>query len=195
MKRRAALKRLILLVVVAGAFYLFFRFYRRRKTVQEALDSPTLHSKRRLFDALADAVIPKTNTPGASEAGVGAFIIHMLHYCATAKEVGNFILGCDDLEAYCTATFGTGFIDCTLEQQQSVLNRLEARDYRFGNLGYRIKTKICGKSFISLLKHWTVWGYCTSQPGATQGMAYDEIPGTYESCLPLIAHQRCWATQ
>ena len=195
MKRRAALKRLVLLVLIAGAFYLLFRFYWRRKTAQEDLDLSRLHSRHKLFDALADAVIPKTNTPGASEAGVGAFIIHMLHYCATPKEVGNFILGCNDLEAYCTATFGTSFIDCTMEQKQLVLNHFESRDYRLGYFGYRVNAKIFGKSFISLLKHWTVWGYCTSQVGATQGMAYDEIPGTYESCLPLVAHQRCWATQ
>ncbi|MGY0037942.1 gluconate 2-dehydrogenase subunit 3 family protein [Pedobacter sp. NJ-S-72] len=55
--------------------------------------------------------------------------------------------------------------------------------------------KFLGIPFFIILKQLTVEGYCTSQTGATKGLAYDYIPRTFASCIPLTKNQRSWATK
>jgi hypothetical protein len=39
-----------------------------------------------------------------------------------------------------------------------------------------------------------VLGYCTSEVGATQALAYAHVPGDYRGCVPLRPRQKGWAT-
>jgi hypothetical protein len=48
--------------------------------------------------------------------------------------------------------------------------------------------------FFALLKELTVLGYCTSELGATQGLAYLAVPGEYRGCVGLRPGQKSWAT-
>ncbi|HLX67414.1 MAG TPA: gluconate 2-dehydrogenase subunit 3 family protein, partial [Puia sp.] len=52
-----------------------------------------------------------------------------------------------------------------------------------------------GRSFFTTLKKYTVEGYCTSQAGATRGLSYLYVPGSFHSCIPLQPGQRSWATR
>ncbi|MCH5720423.1 gluconate 2-dehydrogenase subunit 3 family protein [Niabella hibiscisoli] len=59
----------------------------------------------------------------------------------------------------------------------------------------KVKTKLIGRSFISLLKDMTAIGYCTSELGATKGLAYEAVPVKFIACMPLIQGQKSWATK
>ncbi len=50
------------------------------------------------------------------------------------------------------------------------------------------------RPFILLLKELTVVGFFTSEPGATQVLQYEAVPGAYHGCLPLAEVGKTWAT-
>jgi hypothetical protein len=48
-------------------------------------------------------------------------------------------------------------------------------------------------SFFKLVKDYTMTGYFLSEIGATQALAYEQVPGGYWGDLPLQPGQKAWA--
>ena len=59
----------------------------------------------------------------------------------------------------------------------------------------KIKNKLRGEAFFPLLRRLTVEGYCMSEAGATNHLAYQPIPGHYIAITELQPNQSCWATK
>ena len=49
------------------------------------------------------------------------------------------------------------------------------------------------ESFFIQLKQLTLLGYFASERGATEALAYVQIPGSYEGCTTLEPGQKAWA--
>jgi hypothetical protein len=45
-----------------------------------------------------------------------------------------------------------------------------------------------------MAKELTLLGFFTSEPGATQVLQYDPVPGAYHGCVPLEEVGKTWAT-
>jgi hypothetical protein len=43
------------------------------------------------------------------------------------------------------------------------------------------------------MKELTLVGYYTSEPGATQELRHEKVPGRYQGCVPLSEIGRAWA--
>jgi hypothetical protein len=43
------------------------------------------------------------------------------------------------------------------------------------------------------MKELTLVGYYTSEPGATQELRHEPVPGRYQACVPLSEIGRAWA--
>jgi hypothetical protein len=127
---------------------------------------------------LVETIIPETETPGAKKARVHVFVDLALRHCRTVSEQQTFVLGLGALDAECRARHGAAFVDAPTRAREDALQRLEAaRD-----------------PFFALLKELTVLGYCTSEIGARQGLAYVAVPGEYRGCVELKPGQKTWAT-
>jgi glucoside 3-dehydrogenase (cytochrome c) hitch-hiker subunit len=188
--RRSALYKIIFwggLGVFSFSGYNLFRYY--------GMPNLSIIEKNRpLIASLANTIIPETESPGASSVNVGDFIIKMLNNCTPRNTLNNFLQGLDSIENFCYANYYTSFANCTAEQKLEVLNKFENKQKRRGGIVGKIQKKILGNSFISILKEYTIKGYCTSKLGATQGLAYNSIPGKYIGCLNLKKNQKAWAT-
>jgi hypothetical protein len=159
-----------------------------------APDIPYLEQNRILIGALAETIIPRTDSPGAKDAGVETFIIKMIRDCTPVKEQNNFIDGLKDLHEFCRSRYGLAYPDCNETQQQQTLQHFEqAADPMQGRAG-KLMLRLTGRPFFRILKDYTVEGYCTSEPGATKGLAYLYIPGSFHGCIPLEKDQKTWAT-
>jgi hypothetical protein len=44
------------------------------------------------------------------------------------------------------------------------------------------------------LKELTLLGFFTSEPGATEVLQYNQVPGPYKGCVPLTEVGKQWAT-
>jgi hypothetical protein len=90
--------------------------------------------------------------------------------------------------------YGKPFGECTAAQREALLESFEDAGRAGGLLG-KVRKRLTGDSFYTTLKKYTVLGYCTSKPGATEAMRYDYIPGKYVGSLPLQPGQRSWSTR
>lgn len=155
----------------------------------------SLEEHKILLDDLTELIIPRTDTPGAKDAGVGGFVSMMIRECTDLKSQNNFIEGLESVSDYALSKYKKSFSACSVSEQTDILSRYEAGAARFQGFWGKVEKKLTGQSFFETLKQLTVLGYCTSEPGATQGLSYDYIPGKYSANLPLTSKQRAWATQ
>ena len=132
----------------------------------------------RLLEELVDTIIPATETPGARAARVHVFVDLVLKHCRNASEQAGFVKGLIALGEECRARYGTDFAATPTASREELLQRLEA----------------AADPFVRSLKELTVLGYCTSEAGATKGLAYLAVPGEYRGCVDLTPGQKSWAT-
>lgn len=194
MIRRHAIRRLLILsgsVAAAGSLLTGWEYRRLHKSP----DWTFFAEHEMLLAELSETILPATDTPGAKATGVPAFIAYMVKTGLDVKSQNNFIDGLRNLTEYCHARFGKPFEQCSFAERAQVLNHLEEATRPLHALVGRVKTRLAGKPFFTSLRDLTIIGYCTSEAGATQGMAYDYVPGGYASCLPYAKGQKSWAMQ
>jgi hypothetical protein len=132
-----------------------------------------------ILAAIADTILPDTDTPGAVAAGVHVFVDLVLAECVPAAEREVFGAGLAAVDAACRADHGRGIAEAAPEARTALLTRLDA----------------AADPFVRTAKGLVVLGYGSSKIGATQALAYDAVPGRYRGCVPLAPGQRAWATR
>lgn len=164
-------------------------------SIYKTPDFSQLSNKTKLIDALTETIIPRTDTPGASDAEVYRFVIYNLENNIPKKSQNAFLEALDEIQEKAQSKFNKKFEDCSLEERSEILQPLSEGGNRLSGLAGKIQNKILGEPFFSVLKRLTIQGYCTSELGATQSFAYDPLPVEYHSCIPLKENQKSWATR
>ncbi|HEX4851184.1 MAG TPA: gluconate 2-dehydrogenase subunit 3 family protein [Puia sp.] len=191
MKRRKAIVRMAWLGGGAVAAYSGYKWY----SITKSPDIDFLKNHRNLIAELADTIIPPTDSPGAKEAGVHDYIILMVQECTEKKTQNKFISGLKELIDYTQSQYGKSFEQCNHDQRMAVLKYFEETGKNYKGIAGKIVNRYFGKSFFTTLRDYTAEGYCTSEIGATKGLAYLYIPGKYIGCEPLQQGQKSWATK
>jgi hypothetical protein len=142
------------------------------------------------LDEIAETILPKTDTPGAKEAKVGEFMGRIVKDCYTEADQKIFIDGMQKLDAASKVKSGKVFMESTPEQRHDLLVDLdkEQKDY----MGK--KKKDDPTHYFRMMKELTLWGYFTSEPGATKALRYIAVPGKYEGCVDYKKGEKAWAT-
>ena len=145
----------------------------------ETLRALTPHQNETVA-TIAELIIPKTDTPGARDAGVPAFIDVMFAEWAGNEERQFFTAGLADVDNRARAMFAKDFVACAPEQQTQLLTTMDAELARL-----RDTKADTSKNFLAAMKWLTLTGYYTSEIGATAELHYRVVPGRYEPCYPL----------
>ena len=159
-----------------------------------------------MVEHLAEMIIPEDDSPGAKQAGVAEFIDFMVANRApvsTSRDIrstddaiaaGNeaqnrFLAGLDWINARSHSEFKREFMDCTPEQQNSLVEEL----------AYKAKfkpTTESGRAFFQMMRDYTVVGYYTTKIGL-QSIGYPglrtvwpKMPGCPHPDDPEHAHLR-----
>src|SRR5579872_318004 len=142
------------------------------------------------LDEVAETILPATDTPGAKEAKVGDFMTRIVRDCYTQPEQKTFVDGMQKLDAASKQKNGKSFMDSTPEQRHDLLVGLdkESKDYMAS------KKKDDPSHYFRMMKELTLWGYFTSEPGATKALRYVQVPGRYEGCIDYKKGDKAWAT-
>lgn len=150
----------------------------------------------RMVEHLAEMIIPEDDTPGARQAGVAEFIDFMVanrvpvsgardirttdDAIAAGNELQNrFIAGLDWLDARSHSEFGHQWMDCSPEQQNSLLEEL----------AYKAKykpTTESGRAFFQMMRDYTVVGYYTTKIGL-QSIGYPGLRAVWPK-MPGCSH-------
>ena len=133
--------------------------------------------------AAADRILPRTDTPGAADVGVPAFIDRLYGEFMSAGEQKLLVSGLDEIEAAAKAAHGASFPGLTTDQQDGVLRRVassqQGRD----------------PSSFALIRSATIVGYFTSEQVGRNVLHYDPVPGGYDGCVPIEqVGRRNWTT-
>ena|SRR5437667_7075487 len=107
---------------------------------------------------LVDLIIPRSDTPGASDAGVPVYIDRALSRNASAKT--RFIAGIAQLDAAAKKKFGSDFSKLDAAKQVELLTTISAEKSALGR-------------FFKLAKDLTIEGYYTSKPGLTVELGWN----------------------
>lgn len=137
--------------------------------------------------AMADQILPKTDTPGALDVGVPAFIDRMLAGYYTDKERGIIRAGLTQVSTDAAEFRGKPFAALSPEEQVSLMKTYDQQAYRSAD-------PAAPPHFFRLIKELTLLGYCTSKIGATTLMRYEQIPGPFKGDVPVSAIGKAWAT-
>ncbi len=190
MNRRKAIRDIAVIsgaVAAAGSGAFWLRFYSKP-------DIAAIDQYKDLINEMAEVIIPETDTPGARSAGAGAVVITLIKDCSPRKVQNRFLDGLRDVEDYAHSKYGKSFAACDEAAKKEITGYFERRDRPYAGLKGKISRRLLGDPFFVTMKKYTVRGYCTSRKGATQGLAYDYIPGHYSGVVPLKPGQKCWAT-
>ncbi|MBL9210231.1 MAG: gluconate 2-dehydrogenase subunit 3 family protein [Opitutaceae bacterium] len=123
--------------------------------------------------AAAERILPKTDTPGAIDVGVPAFIDLMYGEYLTGDERFLFATGVKDIEAAARARHGQAFTALAAAAQDDVLRSIA------------LASQGKDKTFFALLRELTVTGYFTAETVGRNVLHYDPVPGRWDACIPI----------
>jgi gluconate 2-dehydrogenase gamma chain len=144
-------------------------------------------AQARLVTALSETIIPETDTPGAIDVGVPAFIEEMVFVAYDEDARESFLEGLDDFEEISRESFGNSFADLNGEDQLALAEEQN-------RLAIENDSDRPGTRFFLVMKELTMMGFFTSEPGAKEVLRYEKVPGRYEGCIPFEEVGRTWAT-
>ncbi len=128
-----------------------------------------------LVGAVADIILPRTESPGATDVGVPAFIDLMVAEWLDAEQSGTFRNGLEALDESANARFGRPFLAADAAQRETLISELDSG----------LATPLpdgASPDFYRWMKRLTLTGYFTSEDGASL-TGYRIIPGAYEGCV------------
>jgi gluconate 2-dehydrogenase gamma chain len=124
--------------------------------------------------AIADALIPKTDTSGALDAGVPAFIDAVMADVYPPDQQKRFAAGIDEFAAMTSS--GKRFAEHDAAHRAALVQQA-------------IDAALSGthepKPFILVTRELTLLGFYTSKVGITENMEYVAVPTAYHGCVPL----------
>lgn len=152
--------------------------------------------QRQAIAAMAEIVIPRTDTPGAIDAGVPHFIELMVEHWLQEQERVTFLQGMAELELSSQQQFGQAYFQLNQDQQLELLEALETEAeqspwYDFANVE---RQYIEDAPFICQLKELTIFGFYSSEVGATQVLRHDPMPMMFDGELNLADDDSSWST-
>ncbi len=129
-----------------------------------------------LVAELCDLIIPRTDTPGATDVGVPAFVERLLAWWDTTAERDRFLAGLADLETRARGLGVARFADLSAERKLELLTALDRATSRAAGSAEQAWAR---------LKQLTVYGYFTSRRVQEEVLHSVIIPGRFDGCVPV----------
>lgn len=160
--------------------------------------SRTLSAEQlRQIEAIAELIIPETDTPGATAARVHVFVDMMLTDFYAEPERVHFLTELGRVDSVASRLFGKGFGAATREERGAVLEAFDVEAYpdpeRDADLAAAVEARVAGGTppFMRTMKELTVAGYYTSEIGQTVELRTMPF-GPCEADVPFDQIGRTW---
>ncbi|WP_324150497.1 gluconate 2-dehydrogenase subunit 3 family protein [Dyella sp.] len=142
-----------------------------------------------LMTAVVDIIIPRSDTPGAVDAGVPRFIDLMFRDVYTKEEQQNYVHALAAFEE----KSGKAFLQLDAVQRKALVAKLHHEALAQS----KEIDPVSAPAFVLTTKKLTMLGYFMSQPGCTQVLQYVAVPGAYHADIPLsqAGNGRAWAVE
>jgi gluconate 2-dehydrogenase gamma chain len=128
----------------------------------------------KVLTAIADIILPRTDTSGALDAGVPAFIDSVMADVYAADAQARFHAGCTEFAV--APSGGRAFLEQDRATQTATVKRA---------LTEAVAADEQPRPFILMARELTLLGFYTSKPGITENMDYQAVPTAYHGCVPV----------
>jgi len=129
-----------------------------------------------LITDMAETIIPKTTTPGATDLNLYGFIMKMVDDCSKKKDQETFLKGMGEFNDVPKKMFNKAFTDCSKKEKEEVLKSFEKKDSGSSK---------DMQAFYDTVKGLTVFGYTESKYFMTKEIVYELVPGRYNAYFPV----------
>ena len=130
-------------------------------------------------------VIPKTGTAGAAEVDTHGFIDSQLYHCYPLEDQQKVSAVLSKINQIALQRYKQHFSGTTNAQQLELLTDLEKPANGFDGTD---------KSQFKFLKGQIVFGYYTSEVGASQELEYLVVPGPFKGSIPYDSLGKTWGS-
>jgi len=138
--------------------------------------------QRSLLAAIAERIIPTTDTPGAIAAGVPQFIEMMVADFYETADRNDFLNGMGAVEGYAQVHHAKAFTGLDANDQDAVLT-------------LAMHSQIAGVGgFFNHCRQLVILGYYTSEIGCKQERVYVPVPGRYDGQYPYAQVRRVFSS-
>lgn len=125
--------------------------------------------------ALADTILPRTDTPGALDVGAPEFLDLLLAEWYADEQRQQLLSGLDALDARCREVQGKPFAELDTGGRTAFLALIEAARPESGP----------PEQAYGRVKQQLVFAFLTSEPIARLTRTTPIIPGRFDGCIPL----------
>ena len=125
--------------------------------------------------ALADAILPRTDTPGALDVGAPEFVDLLLAEWYPDEERQRLLAGLDALDARCREAHGKPFAELDAGGRTAFLASVDGARGEPGS----------AEASYSRIKEQLVFGFLTAKPIVELSRTTPIIPGRFDGCLPI----------
>lgn len=134
--------------------------------------------QHRLLDDLSDIILPNTNrSPGAKAAKVGQFIDNYVFNCYDKAKQARFLEELNEINKHSINTAEKDFVSLSPANKNTCVQTMEASTL---------------KSYLNC-KQLILFGYFTSEVGATKALNYVAVPGKYQGDIAYQIGDGAWA--
>ena len=151
-----------------------------------------------IVEEVAELIMPRTDTPGARDVGVPAFIDVILKDVYPAEDQARFVSGLKDFDSDAQRAHGKPFLELKPEQRLAFLQKTHdvaavAEQTQFQDVLPADRER----PFVLMMKELTLLGFFTSQAGATKVLQYEPVPGGFQACIPIAqaGNGKQWASE
>ncbi|HPR01839.1 MAG TPA: gluconate 2-dehydrogenase subunit 3 family protein [Saprospiraceae bacterium] len=138
-----------------------------------------------LLAELAETIVPKTKTPGATDAQVTQTIDDTLNLIVSDEEKQRFLDGLAQVEAESNQQFGKKFNSLSATDREKVVQALADAAKQSDGGGT--------PNNFQLVYQMIVFSFCTSEIACKEVFKIDQIPGSYQGCIPFSDVGVVWA--
>jgi len=142
-------------------------------------------SQMQVLAKICEVVIPKTDTPSAAELDVHGFLDNQLAVCHSKDErvaAKNIV---DRINVLSVKNYSKEFLKINANEQQQLLIALEQN-----KLGFIEQDLVNFKQLKSLM----VFGFFTTEVGATQVLNYQAMPGQFIGSVDYSILKKSWGS-
>jgi len=145
---------------------------------------------------IAETMLPRTDTPGAKDVGVPAFIDRFINDIFSSEEKAMIKTEIAEFNQSPVGRHFKTFIECNFNTQSQWVKKIH------NDIVKKIEASSEGwwadenpeRPFLIKIKELTLLGFFTSKEGATQVLQYNQAPGPFQGCVPLDEVGKAWAT-
>jgi len=137
-------------------------------------------TEKRIVAGFAECVVPRTDTPGAADAGVPGWVEVLVEDCYDFDEQIYFREGLMEIDQAARDRFGKRFAGLTYDQQVLLLTEIERSDIALSKADPNAQP-----SFVRAFKDLVKFVYVSTERGANEAFSYVAIPGRFDGAATV----------